>query len=83
MKSNNFQPEMIIVGEPTEMEIVTSHKGGDEMRTEITGFEVHSSNPPRGVNAISTAVKLITRTDVIILNIFLFIKPPLNKKYIK
>ena len=65
MKSNNFQPEMIIVGEPTEMEIVTSHKGGDEMRTEITGFEVHSCNPPRGVNAISTAVKLIARIEEI------------------
>ena len=30
-----FRPEIIIVGEPTKMKIVTGHKGGYEMRTEI------------------------------------------------
>ena len=60
-----YRPEIVIVGEPTEMKLITGHKGGYEMRTEITGFEVHSSNPTIGVNAISAAVKLITKIDSI------------------
>ena len=65
MKLAGCSPEIIIVGEPTEMSIVTSHKGGDEMRTEITGFEVHSCNPNRGVSAISAAMKLIAKIEKI------------------
>ncbi len=60
-----FRPEVIIVGEPTDMNIVTGHKGGDEMRTEITGHEVHSCNPVVGVSAISVASKLITKIEEI------------------
>lgn len=54
-----YQPGIVIVGEPTEMGLITGHKGGYEMRTEITGAEVHSCDPTKGVNAISAAVKLI------------------------
>lgn len=59
------RPSIVIVGEPTEMNIVTGHKGGDEMRTEITGFEVHSCDPTRGVSAISVAAKLISKIEEI------------------
>ena len=65
LKAENIKPEIIIVGEPTEMNIVTSHKGGDEMRTEITGFEVHSCDPERGVSAISAAMKVIAKIEEI------------------
>lgn len=65
MAGKPFRPEIVIVGEPTEMQIITGHKGGDEMRTEIVGFEVHSSNPGRGVNAISAATKLIAKIEEI------------------
>ena len=63
MAAKAYRPEIVIVGEPTEMNIVTGHKGGDEMRTEITGFEVHSCNPTRGVSAISYAMRLIARIE--------------------
>ena len=58
-----YRPSVVIVGEPTEMNIVTGHKGGDEMRTEITGFEVHSCDPTRGVSAISVASRLIAKIE--------------------
>jgi len=45
-------PAIAIVGEPTQMKIITGHKGGNEMRTEITGFEGHASDPRKGVSAI-------------------------------
>ena len=65
MALNDFQPSVVIVGEPTEMKIITGHKGSYEMRTEISGYEVHSSNPLLGVNAISIAMKLISKIEEI------------------
>ena len=65
MALNHFQPNIVIVGEPTEMKIITGHKGSYEMRTEISGYEVHSSNPLIGVNAISIAMKLISKIEEI------------------
>ena len=65
MASYHFQPNIVIVGEPTEMNIITGHKGSYEMRTEISGYEVHSSNPLIGVNAISIAMKLIAKIEEI------------------
>lgn len=52
-------PAIAIVGEPTEMGIITGHKGGYEMRTEITGLAAHSSDPRNGANAIVVAAKFI------------------------
>jgi len=50
----------MIVGEPSEMQVVTGHKGGLMMQTNVTGFEVHSSIVHTGVSAVMTAAKLIT-----------------------
>ncbi|MEL7256754.1 MAG: acetylornithine deacetylase [Pseudomonadota bacterium] len=58
-----YRPEIVIIGEPTQMKIVTGHKGGYEMRTEIKGQEAHSCDPRRGVNAISAAMKLISKIE--------------------
>src|SRR5690606_34278527 len=33
----------VIVGEPTMMQVVTTHKGGLMLQTHVRGFEVHSS----------------------------------------
>ena len=49
----------VIVGEPSMMQVVTSHKGGRGFETHITGFEVHSSLMHEGVNAIMSGAKLI------------------------
>ncbi len=65
MAGKPWRPAIVIVGEPTRMTIVTGHKGGYEMRTEITGREVHSCDPRRGVNAISAAARLILRIEEI------------------
>ena len=59
----DFKPQAVIVGEPTENKLITGHKGGFEMRTEITGYEVHSCNPTLGVSAISVAVALINKIE--------------------
>ena len=65
MSNYSFRPEIVIVGEPTGMKLITGHKGGYEMRTEITGHAVHSCNPDLGVNAISAASRLIAKIEEI------------------
>ncbi|MEQ8355838.1 MAG: acetylornithine deacetylase [Kiloniellaceae bacterium] len=53
------RPDMVIVGEPTSMQIVNGHKGCNIFETRITGQAAHSSQPHHGGNAIMAAGRLI------------------------
>ncbi|MBL4766717.1 MAG: acetylornithine deacetylase [Rhodobacteraceae bacterium] len=48
-----------IIGEPSLMQAVTAHKGGQGFSVHVTGFEVHSSLLPTGVSAIMEAARII------------------------
>lgn len=52
--------QALIVGEPSDMQVVTGHKGGLMLQTNVHGFEVHSSIVPTGVSAVMVAAKLVT-----------------------
>lgn len=54
------QPSAVIVGEPTDMRVVNAHKGAHCFTTKVTGHEVHSSQPHRGVSAVMTGARLIS-----------------------
>jgi len=51
--------ELALIGEPSMMKVVTSHKGGQCHMTRIIGHEVHSSTPHLGVSAIMEAGRII------------------------
>ncbi|MDH3918913.1 MAG: M20/M25/M40 family metallo-hydrolase, partial [Rhodospirillales bacterium] len=51
------KPAACIIGEPTEMKVITAHKGKFSMRCRVRGLEAHSSLAPRGVNAIDAAAR--------------------------
>ena len=51
---------VVIVGEPSEMQVVTGHKGGLMLETHLRGFEVHSSILDTGVSAVMHAARLVT-----------------------
>ena len=53
------KPRMVIVGEPTSMQVVDAHKGPVRWLVEIKGRAAHSSMAPLGVNAITYAARLI------------------------
>ena len=55
------KPSVAIVGEPTQMRLVTGHKAGFEMRTEFKGFSVHASDPRKGANAVEYAARYILK----------------------
>jgi acetylornithine deacetylase len=63
VKANLPQPRIVIIGEPTEMKLVTANKGIAGFETSVTGKEAHSSQPQRAANAIVAAAELIGFLD--------------------
>ena len=60
MRENGIKPAGCIVGEPTNMKIVTSHKGKRSFRCHVHGLAAHSSLAPSGVNAVEYASAIIS-----------------------
>lgn len=54
-------PRLVIVGEPTSMQVANAHKGQYVSKTRIWGREAHSSRPEDGVNAVAVAADLIQK----------------------
>ena len=53
------KPAMCIVGEPTNMQVITQHKGKYSARAHFTGRSGHSSLPGEGVNAVEFASEFV------------------------
>ena len=56
-------PRLVVIGEPTSMQVATAHKGQYVAKTRIVGQEAHSSRPDDGVNAVVVAAELIGFID--------------------
>ena len=54
------RPSAVIVGEPTDMRVVTGHKGLYSVRVALTGKEAHSSLVEDGACAVTNAVALMS-----------------------
>ena len=61
------KPMAVIVGEPTDMQVVTGHKSILGVRTHVSGHSVHSCQVDRGVSAVMTAARLVTYLENIML----------------
>ena len=48
-----------VVGEPTELQVITAHKGAVRMRCITEGVAAHSSEPSAGVNAIYRMARVL------------------------
>jgi acetylornithine deacetylase len=53
LMKRGFRVDAAVVGEPTDLAIVHAHKGALRFRIQTHGVAAHSSDPSRGVNAIS------------------------------
>jgi putative selenium metabolism hydrolase len=52
IKEDGITPEMVVITEPTNMNIYRGHRGRMEMQVSIKGLSCHGSAPERGDNAI-------------------------------
>jgi len=53
------RPALVVVGEPTSMEVVSGHKGIGFWRVTVAGREAHSSRTDLGVSAVMGAARLM------------------------
>lgn len=58
-------PTAVVVGEPTDMQVVNGHKGISSWRVVVTGHEAHSSLTHLGLSAVSVAVELMHKLTVL------------------
>lgn len=54
-----WMPKGVIVGEPTNCELVVAHNGVIRWKVSVSGVAAHSSNPNLGKSAISKMAKLL------------------------
>lgn len=52
IKEDKIQPDMVVITEPTDMNIYRGHRGRMEMQVHVKGLSCHGSAPERGDNAI-------------------------------
>lgn len=52
-------PAWVWVGEPTNLQVIDSHKGGASFDTTITGLSGHSSNPAKCLDAVRVGTQLL------------------------
>jgi len=60
-----LRADAAIVGEPTRLTPHVAHKGRMVIEVTTRGVPVHSSNPDRGINAISKMARLIREFDAL------------------
>jgi acetylornithine deacetylase len=59
LAEHGIRPLSCIVGEPTEMKVITGHKGKLSLRGTARGLECHSALAPQGVNAVEYAAEAV------------------------
>ncbi len=58
-------PALVVVGEPSSMEVVSAHKGITAWRVTVSGREAHSAQTHLGVSANMAAVRLMAELTAI------------------
>ena len=59
--SEAVRPDIVVIGEASEMNLKIGQRGRAEIKVETYGKSVHSANPEKGVNAVYKMTKLIER----------------------
>ena len=59
------RPDYVVIGEPTNLDLVTSNRGTLRLKLKTHGLAAHSSNPAAGVNAIYAMVKAVSQLEVL------------------
>jgi len=54
-----LKAELAIVGEPTSLRVVTTHKGSMWLKLETRGKAAHGSRPELGVNAVHSMARIV------------------------
>ena len=59
LTSKRIQPELVVITEPTNLNVYRGHRGRMEIGVEVTGVSAHGSAPERGENAIYKMAEIL------------------------
>ena len=59
VNEDKIKPELVVITEPTNLNIYRGHRGRMEMEIQTNGISCHGSAPERGVNAIYKMADLV------------------------
>ncbi len=59
--SEKVQPDYVVIGEASELNLKIGQRGRGEIVFEVFGKPAHSANPEKGINAVYKAANLISR----------------------
>jgi len=59
LAASRFRADLAIVGEPTQLQVVTAHKGSLWLKLETRGRAAHGAMPWRGKNAVHAMTRLV------------------------
>jgi acetylornithine deacetylase len=65
LKTAGIDPEWVLIGEPTAMQVATGHKGKTGVKAYCSGHSAHSALAPTGLNAIYMATELLAEVRAI------------------
>ncbi len=57
--SRRFRPDLVVIGEASELNLKIGQRGRMEIRVETFGIPAHSSNPEKGLNAVYGMCRVI------------------------
>ncbi|MDJ0656447.1 MAG: YgeY family selenium metabolism-linked hydrolase [Xanthomonadales bacterium] len=77
INEGGLRPELVVITEPTSLNIYRGHRGRMEMEVHTTGVSCHGSAPERGINAVYKMAGIIA--DIEALNERLEPRDPLGK----
>lgn len=63
IKEEKIRPELVVITEPTNMNIYRGHRGRMEMEVEVKGVSCHGSAPERGDNAVYKAARMALEVE--------------------
>jgi len=63
VNEDKLQPDLVVITEPTNLNIYRGHRGRMEIEVETTGISCHGAMPERGVNAIYRMAPIIREIE--------------------
>ncbi|MDR3211627.1 MAG: YgeY family selenium metabolism-linked hydrolase [Planctomycetota bacterium] len=64
--SSHFKPDVVVIGEASELNLKIGQRGRAEIVLETLGVPAHSANPEKGVNAVHSMLKLVEEVEKIV-----------------
>lgn len=59
IEEEGIRPDFVVLGEPSNLQVMVGHRGRLEMRISVRGKAAHASSPALGQNAVHNAARLV------------------------